>query len=237
MIPSVEESGTSAQQRYTLRLPLTSDPDEEGQVEPQRAFKMTTPAAREVADLLAMQQDLTFVAEACDLLLDLDVDDPPLRTTLTRALWSSALIAYKRCFTTGKRLGLTEDDVRRVPGGEEAVDFHRKMVALRDKHVAHSVNPLEFITIGVMVGALSHADEEGITGLVTLFGAHWETSPTNIDGLRRLAGELLAVVMDRAEEQTPALREAAESIGIETVKRWPEITYEHGPVDPGRVRE
>lgn len=223
-------------ERYALNLRLTSDPDD-GDVEPQAVYEMRTPAARAVADLLAIQQDLTFVWEACDLLLELPTDDPALRRLLTRALWSSALVAYARCFGTGKRLGLSEDDVRRAPSGNEAVEFHRKMRDLRSKHIAHSVNPLEFIKIGIMVGALSRDAEEGVTGLVTLLAAEWEPHPTNIENLRRLAEALLSVVMERAEQQTAALREAAGNMGLDTIKQWPELAYERGPVDPGTVRD
>ena len=237
MIADVDDTESSPHDRYALNLRLNSDPDDDGEVEPQTVYEMRTPDARAVADLLAMQQDLIYVWEACDLLLDLPTDDPGLQALLNRALWSSALVAYARCFATGKRLGLNDDDVQRVSGGNEAIKFHRKMLDLRNKHIAHSVNPLEFIKIGIMVGSLSRDDEEGVTGLVTLFGADWEPHPTNIDSLSRLAEELLGVVMDRAEEQTPALRETAEEIGLETIKRWPELVYERGSVDPGAVRD
>lgn len=227
---------TSRRERYSLNLQLTSDPDEDEEVPPQAVYEMRTPAAREVSDLLAMRLDLTYVCEACELLLDLPTNDPELEPLLTRALWSSALIAYARCFATGKRLGLDEDDVRRIPKGEEAVEFHRKMLNLRNKHIAHSVNPLEFIKIGVMVGTLSREDEEGVTGLVTLFGSNWRVHPTTVDSMRRLSAALLCVVMDRIEEQTPAVRDSADRYGLDAIKGWPVLEHEDGPVDPRTVR-
>jgi hypothetical protein len=142
-----------------------------------------------------------------------------------------------RCFDTGNRLGLGEEDIRRVSRSDETVEFHRKMRELRSKHVAHSVNPLEFIKMGIMVGTLSPNDEEGATGLITLSSAEWEPHPTNLNGLRRLAAGLLGVVVDGAEEQTSALREAVDEIGLDRIKRWPELVYRRGPVDPGTVRE
>lgn len=232
----VETDETARRERYSLNLQLTSEPDDDADVPPQTVYEMRTPAAREVADLLAMQLDLTFVCEACDLLLNLPTNDPGLEPLLTRALWSSALIAYARCFATGKRLGLDENDVRRVPRGDEAVEFHRKMLNLRNKHIAHSVNPLEFIKIGVMVGTLSRDDEEGVTGLVTLFGSDWRVHPTTADSLRRLSAALLGVVVDRIEEQTPVVRDSADQHGLDAIKGWPVLEYENGPVDPGTVR-
>lgn len=126
--------------------------------------------------------------------------------------------------------------MRCVPRGDEAVEFHRKMLSLRNKHIAHSVNPLEFIKIGVMVGTLSRDDAEGVTGLVTLFGSDWRVHPTTADSLRRLSAALLGVVVDRIEEQTPVVRDSAHQHGLDAIKGWPVLEYEDGPVDPGTVR-
>lgn len=235
IISPMEESESSSAKRYVLNPRLTTGQDD-GDGHPQKVYSMRTPAARAVADLLAIQQDLNFVSEACDLLLDLPSVDPRLHATLARALWSSALVAYARCFATGKRLGLTTDDVQRVPNGTQAVEFHGKMIDLRNKHIAHSVNPLEFIKIGVMVGSLSGDDEERVTGLATIFGAEWEPHPANVDGLRRLGVELLAAVAARIQKETPALRQAVGEQPIEAIKQWPEVVHERGPVDPGTVR-
>lgn len=230
----MEESESSSTERYVLNPRLTSGHDD-GDGHPQKVHAMSTPAARAVADLLAIQKDLEFVSEACHLLLDLPSGNPRLHATWSRALWSSALVAYARCFATGKRLGLTTEDVQRVPNGPHAVAFHGKMIELRNKHIAHSVNPLESINIGVMVGTLTD-DEERVTGLATTFSAEWKPHLTNVHGLRRLGVELLATVADRVQGETTALRQAVGELPIETIKRWPEVVHERGPVDPGTVR-
>ena len=230
----MDDSGSSAFERYSLDLHL-APAEGDYPATPQKTYEMQTPAARHAAERLATQLDLGFVRDACELLSDL----PPqveVRETLARALWSSAVVAYARCFNGGMRRGLTEKDVGSVPRGDEAVEFHRKILALRSKHIAHSVNPSEFIKIGVMVGTLG-PNEEGVTGLVSLFSSEWEAHPDTVDGLRRLANLLLDVVMRSANEHGPALFAAAKEAGLDEVRTWPELTYEHGPVDPETMRK
>jgi len=223
-------------QPHVLRLSITSDPDGE-EVEPQRVYEMQTPEAQEAADLLAIQRDLTFVWEALDLIQDLPSDNREFTDLVTRALWTSALVAYARCFGTGKRAKLTEDDVLRTPQGELMVRFHRDMVSMRNKHIAHSVNAMEVIKIGAMVGRLKATDDEGVTGMAAVFSAEWAVNSRTLATLGQLADELLAAVMSRTEEHTPAVVEAARAAGVVVVKTWPELTYQRDEVDPGVPRD
>ncbi len=121
--------------------------------------------------------------------------------------------------------------------GDPGVAFHRKILALRDKHIAHSVNASEFIKFGVMVGSLGSDKGEGVTGLIALVGADWEPPAANVEGLRRLAKALLDGVLLTANEHAPALRAAAEAAGLDQVRTWPELVYERGDADPEIVRE
>src|SRR3954470_18439408 len=61
-------------QRYSF-VPRLSEPEVEDDGEPQDVYALESADARELADLLAIQQDLNFVGEACDTLLDLLADD------------------------------------------------------------------------------------------------------------------------------------------------------------------
>lgn len=217
--------------RYVVKFNLNFDldnPDAEG--EPQTIYEMDTPIARQVADLLAIQHDLMFVQDACSMLLSLPVDDDGARLVLARSLWSSALVAYVRCFAGGVRRGLKEADVKRIPGNPIAI--HRALKAVRDKHVAHSVNPMEVIKIGVMVGD----EEERINGWTQITVAHWETDPRNAVNLYRLAEGLLAVVKQRLDKATPVLDKTTKDIDLNTIKTWPQVTYERIDYDPAGDR-
>lgn len=62
-------------------------------------------------------------------LLEHDSEDE----VLIQCLWSSALIAYARCFSSGKRLGLKRDLYKKYEG---ALDCHDFYINLRNKHIA-----------------------------------------------------------------------------------------------------
>lgn len=65
-------------------------------------------------------------------------------------------MAYARCFGTGKRAALTERVFDGIQGRDcTAVEAHRLYKDLRDKHVAHSVNPFEQVKIGLVLSPSS----------------------------------------------------------------------------------
>ena len=104
------------------------------------------PEAIEIANWAGIRFDLGFVRDACDRFLVSDASDEVLR----RALFDSTLSAYARCFKghDGVRVGLDEPDFESM-GEPTVLGLHRFLIALRDKHVSHSVNPFEQVIIGV----------------------------------------------------------------------------------------
>jgi hypothetical protein len=96
-----------------------------------------------LADLSSIAHDLEFVASACDRLWQIWPQNDSL---LKRALSSAAAVAYDRCFATGRRHRLTEEDVGAL--GRELLAVHRRVVGDRDKHVAHTADrQLENVTV------------------------------------------------------------------------------------------
>lgn len=97
----------------------------------------------EYADLLSIQQDLAFVGEAARRYASIHDDSDAV---LLRALWGAALIAYRRCFTTGRghglvkrsRLVLPQTDIDALDGSLQ--EFHRLVLQSADQHVAHRVD-------------------------------------------------------------------------------------------------
>jgi hypothetical protein len=55
-----------------------------------------------------------------------------------RGLWEEAVIAYARCFRTGRRRKLPE--ALKAQMGENAVRVHKDILKWADKHVAHRVD-------------------------------------------------------------------------------------------------
>jgi len=110
-------------------------------------LRIETPAAQDLAGIAGVVFDLSFAADAVARLLAIPEkarDD----NTLTRALWSSALIAYMRCFSEGVRYSLNPTIFSAIPAADVAHQFFRD---LRNKHIAHPVNAFEDCGVGLLV--------------------------------------------------------------------------------------
>ena len=128
--------------------------------------RVESPAATALADLCAAFEDLQTVLRCCELLVaSLAVGaggaagsgaDP----VTTEAVWTTALLSYARCFSTGEDEGdgkgdgrpvaaLAEDDVAATQSGAEALEWHRVFLRLRDHYANQSVNPRERFSVGV----------------------------------------------------------------------------------------
>jgi hypothetical protein len=95
------------------------------------------------ADLLTIQADLTFVHDAALRYASIHGDADHV---LVRALWSAAVVSYRRCFNSGKGHGLIQRSRLVISGQELAVlsesqrEVHQIALEQADKHVAHHVN-------------------------------------------------------------------------------------------------
>jgi peptide-methionine (R)-S-oxide reductase len=89
---------------------------------PALTVALDTPAARILADQASIINDLQFVMDCCKrLLTELDKPQEDRDGVVPQALWSSALVAYGRCFSEDRRSGLTIDGE-----GADVSDNYRK---------------------------------------------------------------------------------------------------------------
>jgi len=95
-----------------------------------------------------LKQDLIAVVETCSRLAELLKIDSKDHIAV-EALWTSALIRYARCFADGKRYGLEESVFNGLTG--DPIGTHRVFIDIRNKHIAHSVNPLEQTHVGLVL--------------------------------------------------------------------------------------
>lgn len=96
--------------------------------------------ANRLAGLHGVLIDLEWTACVCQRLLTL-LEKPQHDSLLVEALSSAALVRYARCFAKGVRRSLPADIIAHL-STEENKD-HNYFVNVRDKHIAHSVNPYE----------------------------------------------------------------------------------------------
>lgn len=112
---------------------------------------LTTAEARRLAGILSVRNDLSFALDCTQRLIDSDqkqsVETAPDGVAL-RAYFDAMLVAYGRCFKEGRRERLDPDDARRL--GEGADQFHAAIVGLRDRLIAHAVDPFEDVMVGIL---------------------------------------------------------------------------------------
>ena len=98
---------------------------------------LDVPSAHVLADQASIIQDLQFVMDCCKrLLAELAKPEEERDAVMPLALWSSAVLAYGRCFGKGKRFGLTAEDVRNLPLHGAVMKFHKWVIEERDRPAA-----------------------------------------------------------------------------------------------------
>jgi hypothetical protein len=160
--------------------------------------------AKMTADLMSYFQGLAFTIDALDRLQQLLVEKVE-DTVLSGSLWIAALISYARCFSTGKRFGLSEKLFESIEGG---VECHQLYMNLRNKHIAHSVNPFEQVVVGLVLSPPSGAERK-VEGVSILSQKLIHLDSEGIHNLRRLA----FIAMKEIERQGKDAQEKALEIG------------------------
>jgi len=113
--------------------------------------KLTSHAALEFAALHLILGDLEF-AEEC-LKAANEIGMPNAKDFQQKALIFSGVVGYGRCFKSGVRVLTLNPAVLHGEGAPFDDEIHKYLIALRDKHVAHSVNDFEQCeAIAIVIG-------------------------------------------------------------------------------------
>ena len=102
--------------------------------------RLTYPAAQEFADLTGVLEDLRVTGEYCDRILVAQAAKTNDILTL-EGLTHAAVLRYCRAFSPGARLHLDRTILSGLPQAQ--LEDHEFFKSLRDKFIAHSVNPFE----------------------------------------------------------------------------------------------
>jgi hypothetical protein len=170
--------------------------------------ELTSPAARRLADLAAVFDDLQFVLGCCERLLReltrADQQDP----VVVEALWAAALNAYARCFRReGRDAGLTVDDLVETGLQGDLVPWHEMLGKVRNFLVAKSANPRETFSVGVSLAADSSAE-----GIVVSSVSYPRVDEATVRQTGRIAYELGQLVDRRIQDQQKAVFEEVEDL-------------------------
>jgi len=187
------------------------------------------PSAQVLADQISTIQDLQFVMECCKrLLTELVKPEEEREAVVPQALWSAALMGYGRCFTKGKRFGLTADDVRRLPLEGQVMKFHNWVVEELGQLARHPANPYEVARVGTVLsppaptGDAAQA-ERHVEGITVLSASHILVDGAGVRQLGALASELARQTAEKAQKQESAVLADAQKMGLDTLYALPPL--------------
>lgn len=140
------------------------------------------------ADLRSQVIDLQFVEDAAERLASLDQNADPL---LTRALWSSIAITYRRGFAGGSgqlglgrsRRNIERDFVDRL--SPELVSTHDVLIGLADRHIAHRVDA-ELEVCATVLLLQGEPEPKGVAGYGELIAIQIGGDPSIIGRIQNL---------------------------------------------------
>jgi hypothetical protein len=192
---------------------------------PAVTVALDLPSAQVLADRAAIIADLQFVMDCCKRLLAelAEAEDTGGGSLIQVTLWSAALVAYGRCFTTGQQFGLTTDDVRALPLQGAVLKFHRWALAQRTMLTAHPKNPADAAKVGAVLS------QRRVEGIAILSPQRVLVDGIGVRQLGGLASELARQTAERAKRQQDIVLADAQQLTLDALRQLPPLT----PAGPG----
>ena len=175
------------------------------------------PSAHILADQASIISDLQYVMDCCKrLLAELAKPEEERDQLMPLALWSSAVLAYGRCFSKGKRFALTNEDVRNLPLHGAVMKFHQWVLEERDKLAARAANPAEGARVGAALSPPEQKDRR-VEGIVIFASSHEVVNDVGVRQLGGLASELAKLTADKAQEQQDVVLKDAQQLNLDSL--------------------
>jgi hypothetical protein len=193
---------------------------------PMLTVALDVPSAYILADQAAIIQDLQFVMDGCKrLLAELAKPEEERDPLLPLAIWSSAVVTYTRCFSKGKRFGLTTEDVQKLPLHGAVMKFHKWILEERNKMTAHSANPFEIAKVAAALNPETPAekDKRRVEGIVIYATSHIVIDDVGVRQLGGLASELAKQTAEKAQEQQDVVLKDAQQLNIDSLYKLPPL--------------
>ena len=184
---------------------------------------LDTPSARVLADQASVIQDLQFVMDCCKrLLTELTRPEGERDEVVPQALWSSALVAYARCFGAGRPSGLTAEDVQNVPLQGAVMKFHEWVIEERERFTAFPADPFAVSKIGAALSGAGQK-ERRVDGIAIFSTSHVLIDVTGVQQLGGLAAELAKQTAVRARKQQDTVLADAQQFDIDGLYEAPPL--------------
>jgi hypothetical protein len=190
---------------------------------PMPTVAIDVPSAQVLADQASIISELQFVMDCCKrLLTELDKPEEERDQLMPLALWSSAVLAYGRCFSKGKRFALANDDVKNLPLHGAVMKFHQWVLEERDKLAARAANPAEGAKVGAALSPPEQKDRR-VEGIVIFASSHEVVNDVGVRQLGGLASELAKLTADKAQEQQDVVLKDAQQLNLDSLYQLPPI--------------
>ncbi|MGD0686457.1 MAG: hypothetical protein ABSA03_15255 [Streptosporangiaceae bacterium] len=190
------------------------------------------PSAQILADYASILQDLQFVMECCKrLLTELAAPEDDRDPVVPQALWSAALVAYARCFGTGRRFGLAAEDVRTLPLQGEVMKYHQWLTDERKRNISHSSKPFEAARVGAVLSQPEAARRQ-VQGIAVLSISHILVDETGVRQLGGLAAELAKQTAGKAQEQQDVVLADVQRLDIDRLYASPPLRSHDPAAEP-----
>ncbi len=130
---------------------------------PSEVRRLDTLAALALSDLAATFEDLQTVLRCCErLVAELGTREPD--DLSLEALWTTAVLSYARCFSTGARgTGLAADDITATGLAGDVLGWHQVLQQMRGHYADPARNPRETFSVGVSQDAAGEANGIAVT--------------------------------------------------------------------------
>ncbi len=163
---------------------------------PTKAMATTTveidlSEASDLADFIGIEYDLRSAREFAQMLLRVHAQAGPNWRQLD-PLTTATLVRYVRPFAKGVRSRLGDEALAALPPEQRAT--HARFLAIRDKHVAHSVNAFEENRV-VARYQVERVKDEGITAIEA---RHVRIVGLGVDDLNSIV-EITSVILGHVE--------------------------------------
>lgn len=120
---------------------------------------ISLPEAKRLADLYGVAFDLCACRDYCEKYLQVfsNILQPTDETKHLECFSVYIFVKYGRCFKGGVRNKLAEEILATSKLSPDELDIHQRVIEVRDKHIAHSVNDFESHKVRVWL----NPEEEG----------------------------------------------------------------------------
>jgi hypothetical protein len=184
---------------------------------PMPTVALDVPSARVLADQASIIAELQFVMDCCKRLLpELAKPEDERDQLMPLALWSSAVLAYGRCFSKGRRFALATEDVKELPLQGAVMKFHEWVLEERDKLAARAANPAEGAKVGAALSPPEQKDRR-VEGIVIFASSHEVVNDVGVRQLGGLASELAKLTADKAQEQQDVVLKDAQQLNLDSL--------------------